>query len=175
LLEARLSRISHIVGLSLFVSLFSVSSFSYGSLIARTENINLYNIVCDSLGIQPSPNNGTLRLPFKVTGLHSDPKAPALEAPDDLPTTGTGPTVVKPSLPTIPSDPEIPTKPVKPSKPAKPSPPAKPAEPEKPGQDENHGKPGSGSWWEWLSDKVDEAKDLIKGIFGSSKSSKDDE
>ena len=28
--------------------------------------------MCDSLGIEPKPNNGTLRLPLKPIGLHSD-------------------------------------------------------------------------------------------------------
>jgi len=30
------------------------------------QNTEVYNIVCDSLGIEPRPNNGTLRLPLKV-------------------------------------------------------------------------------------------------------------
>jgi hypothetical protein len=40
------------------------------------ENIEVYNIVCDSLGIDPKPNNGTLRLPLKTIGLHSPETAP---------------------------------------------------------------------------------------------------
>ena len=36
------------------------------------QNTEVYNIVCDSLGIEPKPNNGTLRLPLKPIGLHSD-------------------------------------------------------------------------------------------------------
>ncbi|EUC50966.1 hypothetical protein COCMIDRAFT_21678 [Bipolaris oryzae ATCC 44560] len=36
------------------------------------QNIELYNIICDSINLQPAPNNGTLRLPLKATGLHSD-------------------------------------------------------------------------------------------------------
>lgn len=45
------------------------------------ENIEVYNIVCDSLGIEPKPNNGTLRLPLNPIGVHSD----RLDAPDDVP------------------------------------------------------------------------------------------
>lgn len=30
------------------------------------QNTEVYNIVCDSLGIEPLPNNGTLRLPLKI-------------------------------------------------------------------------------------------------------------
>lgn len=44
------------------------------------ENIEVYNIVCDSLGVKPLSNNGTLRLPLQPQGLHSD------KEPTDLPT-----------------------------------------------------------------------------------------
>lgn len=36
------------------------------------QNTEVYNIICDSLGVQPKHNNGTLRLPLKPVGLHSD-------------------------------------------------------------------------------------------------------
>ncbi|KAL2023564.1 hypothetical protein VTK56DRAFT_2172 [Thermocarpiscus australiensis] len=39
------------------------------------QNIEVYNILCDSVGIAPAPNNGTLRLPLKPVGLHSDEHA----------------------------------------------------------------------------------------------------
>jgi len=51
----------------------------------RVENIEVYNIVCDSLGIAPKPNNGTLRLPLKPVGLHSDGPASNVETPADPP------------------------------------------------------------------------------------------
>lgn len=38
--------------------------------------------MCDSLGVEPKPNNGTLRLPLKPIGLHSN-KHTSTE--DDLP------------------------------------------------------------------------------------------
>ena len=41
----------------------------------------MYNIICDSIGIEPRPNNGTLRLPLKPVGLHSDKP----DMPDDTP------------------------------------------------------------------------------------------
>ncbi|KAF2739256.1 Phosphodiest-domain-containing protein [Polyplosphaeria fusca] len=47
------------------------------------QNIELYNIVCDSIGIQPAPNNGTLRLPLKPVGLHTDPETMPNETPSD--------------------------------------------------------------------------------------------
>lgn len=30
----------------------------------------MYNIVCDSLSLTPRPNNGTIRLPFKTSGVY---------------------------------------------------------------------------------------------------------
>jgi Type I phosphodiesterase / nucleotide pyrophosphatase len=47
------------------------------------QNIEVYNIVCDTLGIKPHPNNGTLRLPLQTVGFHDDDDAPVLETPDD--------------------------------------------------------------------------------------------
>ncbi len=49
------------------------------------ENIEVYNIVCDSLSIEPRPNNGTLRLPLKPIGLHSDDSDTLDDVPIDLP------------------------------------------------------------------------------------------
>lgn len=45
----------------------------------------MYNIVCDSLGIEPKPNNGTLRLPLQPIGLHSSQPAASDDIPEDLP------------------------------------------------------------------------------------------
>ncbi|KAL8816344.1 MAG: hypothetical protein Q9223_004627 [Gallowayella weberi] len=49
------------------------------------QNIEVYNIVCDSLGIEPKPNNGTLRLPLKPIGVHSSHSASEWDLPEDLP------------------------------------------------------------------------------------------
>lgn len=57
------------------------------------ENVNVYNILCDSLGIEPQPNNGTLRLPLQPVGLHSDA---TVDLPKESPNT------------TIPSQPDQP-------------------------------------------------------------------
>ncbi|KAG9188874.1 hypothetical protein G6011_07579 [Alternaria panax] len=43
-----------------------------GSKMEPFQNIELYNIVCDTIGLEPAPNNGTLRLPLKTVGLHDD-------------------------------------------------------------------------------------------------------
>ena len=49
------------------------------------ENIDVYNILCDSLGINPKPNNGTLRLPLSPVGLHSNDAAFVEGATNDPP------------------------------------------------------------------------------------------
>ncbi|PLN75592.1 nucleotide pyrophosphatase family protein [Aspergillus taichungensis] len=59
------------------------------SRVEPFQNVNVYNIICDSLGLPPQPNNGTLRLPLKPVGLHSDTGAPAVEDPSDPPATST--------------------------------------------------------------------------------------
>lgn len=41
--------------------------------------------MCDSLGIEPKPNNGTLRLPLKPIGLHSDEPTSSEQDHPDLP------------------------------------------------------------------------------------------
>lgn len=41
----------------------------------------MYNILCDSIGLTPASNNGTLRLPLKPVGLHED--VPPIEVPSD--------------------------------------------------------------------------------------------
>ncbi|KAF3768672.1 Phosphodiest-domain-containing protein, partial [Cryphonectria parasitica EP155] len=52
-----------------------------GSRVEPFQNIEVYNILCDSIGLTPAPNNGTLRLPLQTTGLHDE--VPAIEVPAD--------------------------------------------------------------------------------------------
>ena len=42
------------------------------SRLENFQNVDVYNIVCDSLELEPKPNNGTLRLPLRPVGLHGD-------------------------------------------------------------------------------------------------------
>ncbi|TKA53133.1 hypothetical protein B0A49_11664 [Cryomyces minteri] len=56
-----------------------------GSRLDVFQNIEVYNIVCDSIGVVPRSNNGTLRLPLKPVGLHSDEGVPQLKTPPDFP------------------------------------------------------------------------------------------
>ncbi|KAL6720853.1 hypothetical protein ACLMJK_002778 [Lecanora helva] len=48
------------------------------------QNIEVYNIICDSIGLEPKPNNGTLRLPLKPVGLHSDKPDMQDDNPEDF-------------------------------------------------------------------------------------------
>ena len=84
-----------------------------GSRLEPFQNIEVYNIVCDSLGVVPHPNNGTLHLPLNPIGLHGDETdddphhiflAPStavhssLPSPSDAPVTSiTDPMTTKPS------------------------------------------------------------------------------
>ncbi|ODM21398.1 hypothetical protein SI65_02241 [Aspergillus cristatus] len=63
------------------------------------QNVNVYNILCDSLGIEPLPNNGTLRLPLQPIGLHSDEDVPVLEHPLDPPIASTSPSAFTSAIP----------------------------------------------------------------------------
>ncbi|KAL2158390.1 hypothetical protein VTH06DRAFT_4438 [Thermothelomyces fergusii] len=47
------------------------------------QNIEVYNMLCDSVGIKPAPNNGTLRLPLKPIGLHDDSAAKGMDTSAD--------------------------------------------------------------------------------------------
>lgn len=66
-------------------------------MIRIEENTEVYNIVCDSLSIQPKPNNGTMRLPLKPVGLHSDDPDSAEDHPTDLPSDAEASAMTNPS------------------------------------------------------------------------------
>ena len=53
-------------------------------MLTNPENIEVYNIICDSIGIEPKSNNGSLRLPLKPVGLHSDKSDVADDTPADF-------------------------------------------------------------------------------------------
>jgi hypothetical protein len=84
--------------------MFSVSVFSLPfsrSLLICAENIEVYNIICDSLKLTPQPNNGTLRLPLKPIGLHSPETTPE-EPADPVPSTTPGPEIDRPVVSVAP-------------------------------------------------------------------------
>ncbi|PSN59552.1 Phosphodiest-domain-containing protein [Corynespora cassiicola Philippines] len=135
------------------------------------QNIELYNIVCDSIGIAPAPNNGTLRLPLKPVGLHSDPETPLHTTPAD-PADSHPHTSFLASTSTLPgslsslmasasgledamaslhhssgSDSSTPTS-------SAPVPSASAT-----------GKPEDESWWEWLTHKADDVEEWVEGFL----------
>ncbi|RDW66947.1 phosphodiest-domain-containing protein [Coleophoma crateriformis] len=59
------------------------------SRVEPFQNIEVYNIICDSLHLTPRPNNGTLRLPLKTVGVHSSDTTPAEPLDPDLSYTST--------------------------------------------------------------------------------------
>ena len=137
------------------------------SRVPSFQNIEVYNIVCDSLGIKPHPNNGTLRLPLQTSGLHSDEDAPVLDTPlDPEPADAGGP------------DQETPTELEGPTI-------------DQPTDDtgDEHGAGGevvgnSGGtgtddedmshkgWWEFVHDQLEAAKEWAKGIIQAIKGNK---
>ena len=51
---------------------FNVPNSEDRSANIHLENTEVYNMICDSIGIKALPNNGSLHLPLKPIGLHSD-------------------------------------------------------------------------------------------------------
>jgi hypothetical protein len=112
--------------------------------------------------MEPNPNNGTIRLPLRPIGLHTDNDAPVLETPDDLPEHGPGPE----NLPTSSSSGAA-----KLASTLKNDAPAVATSEPDSASDKSEGekqKSSSTSWWGWLTAKVDGAIDSIKGLFNGS-------
>lgn len=119
----------------------------------------MYNILCDSLGIEPLPNNGTLRLPLQVIGLHSDKQPPVPETPSDPPTTEepspvpTDPTPVEGTAPMVPTAPDGAGT----------------------GDDENDQNDGHRPWWSSVLDKLHALKDWASQLFQAEKDNHPDD
>ncbi|KAF2806616.1 Phosphodiest-domain-containing protein [Mytilinidion resinicola] len=150
------------------------------------QNIELYNIVCDSIGIEPKPNNGTMRLPLKPAGLHSDPSTPENETPAD-PVGSPASSAMSPSAAPVKSIsrsttvaavgvtsgvPETPVVGATPTSdvqepsaiPAMPSvalptmpPPAPPSTPV--------ANPTEEPWWEWVHDKIEDVEEWVDDLL----------
>lgn len=120
------------------------------------ENIEVYNILCDSMGIDPLPNNGTLRLPLKPVGLHSDENTPPLERPADPPE--------QPSTATTPPEPTSPA-----TAPPEPTSPASEAPDESSTEDSDREDEKVSTWWGPLHDKFEEWKHWTSDLFSSLK------
>ncbi|KAJ8108982.1 hypothetical protein ONZ43_g6261 [Nemania bipapillata] len=109
------------------------------SKLETFQNINVYNILCDSIGMNPMPNNGTLRLPLKIVGLHNADIP--LEQPEDPVPVSTVEEVTTKMTATLPISTPSSTKPVtatigvdpvenEPKRPTRPATPEKSKEPQ---------------------------------------------
>ncbi|KAK5958307.1 hypothetical protein OHC33_000149 [Knufia fluminis] len=120
------------------------------------QNIEVYNIICDSLGMAPHSNNGTIRLPMKTTGLHSDIAEP-LELPKDDPAdidNMPGDATVSQNAATPASEPEKDTGSVPPV--------------EQSATEED----AKSSWWKYVHEQLEKAKDWATEIIDSIKNNK---
>jgi hypothetical protein len=126
----------------------------------------VYNIVCDSLGIEPVPNNGTLRLPLKPIGLHSDAGAPVLDTPPDLPEHEAAHASASTSTALGSSTAAAGGYGVQTSAPNEPlRTPAKEGDAD--GDDEDD-RPPNRTIWDWLKESLEDIKSRIKSAFGGS-------
>ncbi|EME88924.1 uncharacterized protein MYCFIDRAFT_209933 [Pseudocercospora fijiensis CIRAD86] len=124
-----------------------------GSRLKPFQNTEVYNIICDSLGIEPRPNNGTIRLPLQTDGLH-DFEAFVPEPDDPPPINHVDASILLP-LPAITADGSS----------------FKPPVPEAAIDDGDGTLDGtpSGSWRDWINDKIQEIKQWASGVFGQGK------
>ncbi|OXN28396.1 hypothetical protein CDV57_02868 [Aspergillus fumigatus] len=133
------------------------------------QNINVYNLVCDSLGIDPLPNNGTMRLPLQPVGFHSDEDAPIVDKPADPPISSASMSVI-PSQTTTPASTssEVPATALlaQPTSPSENEPSSEPQN--EPESDDEQGPTWWGTLWskveeikEWATDMIETVKDNI--------------
>ncbi|EAW19042.1 alkaline phosphatase family protein [Aspergillus fischeri NRRL 181] len=125
------------------------------------QNINVYNLVCDSLGIDPLPNNGTMRLPLQPVGLHSDEDAPIVDKPADPPISSASVSVVPSQTMTPASTPSevSSTALIQPTSPSENEPSSEPQN--EPESDDEQGP----TWWGTLWSKVEELKEWATDII----------
>ncbi|KAF2831366.1 Phosphodiest-domain-containing protein [Ophiobolus disseminans] len=150
-----------------------------GSRMEPFQNIELYNIICDSLHLTPAPNNGTLRLPLTPSGHHNDSSTPD-ETPADPPThalpSSSAVPFATPILATMPAslensfssiasgmddtapsymDDDVPIRPTPPST-------TSVSAPEETGTGKADEK-----WWEWLAHKAEGVEEWVSSWVGN--------
>lgn len=125
------------------------------------QNVEVYNIICDSLDITPRPNNGTVRLPLAPIGLHSDDDAPQDEVPADPPIEGGNMAVPEDvDVPTVKIGVDVPdmevTRPVVYDSNSQPS-------------EEDRKERASAAWWAYIRAKLEAAKAWALDVLSKSK------
>ena len=126
-----------------------------GSRIKPFQNTEVYNIVCDSLGVQGRANNGTMRLPLRPVGVHGDEDDEDVKEEADPPDE---PVEKKPGdgrpTPTH-EDPHDDVKDVD--------------------EDEEEGEKGRfRKVWDYFVDKWNDTTDWLKSVFGGNAESEED-
>lgn len=146
------------------------------------QNTEVYNILCDSLGMLPEANNGTIRLPLNPIGFHAERAVE--QAPIDPPEGFSSPNISKttasvsasasvefssavPFISAVPAQPPPPT-------PEDSETPERPTFPVDPGKGSPHGDDGGpvhGSLWNFLMEKLKAAKawahEILRGTTNS--------
>ncbi|KAK5129382.1 hypothetical protein LTR08_003542 [Meristemomyces frigidus] len=163
-----------------------------GSRLEPFQNTEVYNIVCDSLGVTPAVNNGTLRLPLKPSGIHDfeKPAPEILHPPDEQPQAH--PVIVSTGLPpevaNLASRPDfmVPTAGIPPVKPTlldRPTPTsapgatspeamlARPAVHDNTTSSESESSRSGGGWLSWATAKLEAIKAWAGHVFESSSQS----
>ncbi|KPI43461.1 putative pyrophosphatase/phosphodiesterase [Cyphellophora attinorum] len=128
------------------------------SRLATFQNTEVYNIVCESIGIKPGPNNGTLHLPLRPQGLHSDDKALQLDTPHDAPEDAE--TTDPPPGSGVQGD----------QQPGDPD----PSTSEEGSPDSDTSGSGKKNWWKFLHDQLEKAKEWAKQFAEAIKGNKPD-
>ncbi|OTA82007.1 hypothetical protein M434DRAFT_401171 [Hypoxylon sp. CO27-5] len=129
------------------------------------QNINVYNILCDSVGMKAMPNNGTLHLPLKIVGLH-DPDTVLEEPADPVPVeTAADEEVATGAMSILPV--QTGSMAPKPSSTVGVDPVADKPEEQTPPPDNDDNSESGGSWWQntwdWVKDKFEGIIDTVKG------------
>ncbi|EEP76528.1 conserved hypothetical protein [Uncinocarpus reesii 1704] len=144
------------------------------SRIDPFQNIEVYNIICDTLKIKPSPNNGTLRLPLHPAGLHSDNDAPILDVPNDPPVPSSSASISNNPHTITSTATDVWTRPA----PiyttlSSPTPRASHSISDNQGHQSDEGEDGDKNhtpWWKSVMDKIKALKEWAKGAFENGKS-----
>jgi hypothetical protein len=155
--------------------LLPLPPLSRSLICANIENIEVYNIICDSLNLTPKPNNGTLRLPFKPVGLHTPDTS--LEEPNDpepTPISSPSPVSTEPE-----ADGTINISPIEAISAADPNEKPPVVVGVDPVEEVNVDRPVVGDesgmtdeekdFWEWFKEKLDGIKGWVGGLVGGKK------